>query len=176
MIARRKTAPNTMRSASHVENTVARAAAPAARPNPSANRRKIPAPTPRPTPIPNAATLRLSSSVASSISSRAKALACSATSLTAGPTPRFSVSWVCMPPPVDELREEDSRRSRRHDHEYWVEASVLLPALAELRTRGHDDIRTGFLVGRRLTARSGDHQARLQLAKECRVFRKRRSE
>jgi hypothetical protein len=81
-----------------------------------------------------------------------------------------------MPPPVDELREEDSCRARGYDHEYCVDASVLLPALAELRTPGHDDIRTGFLVGRRLTARSGDHQARLQLAKECRVFRKRRSE
>jgi hypothetical protein len=81
-----------------------------------------------------------------------------------------------MPSPVDELRKEDARRSGGYDHEQWVEAPVLLRAPAELRARGHDDVRARFLVGRRLTARSGQHQARLQLAKECGVFRQRRSE
>jgi hypothetical protein len=80
-----------------------------------------------------------------------------------------------MSSPVDELREEDARRSGGYDHEQWVEASVLR-ALAELRAWRHYDVRAGFLVGRGLTARSGHHQARLELAEKRGVFRQRRSE
>jgi hypothetical protein len=81
-----------------------------------------------------------------------------------------------MSSPVDELREEDARRSGGYDHEQRVEASVLLRALAELRARGDDDVRARLLVGRRVTSRSRHHQARFELAEEGGVFRQRRSE
>src|SRR4051794_22463623 len=121
-------------------------------------------------PTPSAATLRFSSSVASSTSSRARALACSVTCLTAGPRPE-SVSRVGMASPVDDLRDHDAERERRGDHDEGVRAALLraLRLLRQLRAGGRMPLRAGLLVLRRVAARAGHHEARLQLAQEVGV-------
>src|SRR5215213_4094893 len=85
-------------------------------------------------PSPIFATFALSSSWASSISSRARALACSATCFAAPPTPPL-VPRVGMAPPVDHLREHDADRKRRADDEERVEPFALRLRTLHLRSR-----------------------------------------
>src|SRR6266540_2375564 len=167
---KRTRAPKTMSRATHVETTRASAAAPAARPNPSANNRKTPALATSPMPTPRAATFRLTSSAASSSSSRASVLACSATSLAAGPTPRCSVSRVGMSPPVDELGEADPCGECDPQDEERVRAAVPLRSLAELGGGGRDDVLTRLEVGRRLPFDARGDQARLHAPEERSVL------
>src|SRR4051794_3400598 len=122
-------------------------------------------------PIPSAAILRFNSSVASSTSSRARALACSVTCFTAGPRPE-SLLGVGMTPPVDDLREHDADREGGGDHDERVRAALLhaLRALRHLRAGGSAPLRAGLLVLRRVALGAGDHEARLQLAQEVGVL------
>src|SRR3954451_14115827 len=95
------------------------------------------APKAKPMPMPSEVTLRLSSSAASSSSSRTIELVCSATCLTAAPTPCESASWVGMAPPIDELGEHDAGHERGADDDERARAALLLRllALAELWAR-----------------------------------------
>src|SRR4029079_4081389 len=109
----------------------------------------------KPMPIPSAMTFRLSSSAASSSSSRAIELVCSATCLTAAPTPWPSVVGVGMASPVDPLREHDSGDDRDSHDEEGVRptaAALLLPLrpFPELRARRRQRRLTRLLVRRRL--------------------------
>src|SRR3982751_6565450 len=93
------------------------------------------APIPRPIPRPREATLRFSSSAASSSSRRTIALVRSATCFTAVPTFCASASWVGMAPPVDPLGQDDARDDGGADDEERIRAAVLrLLALPELRS------------------------------------------
>src|SRR5688572_24738577 len=105
--------------------------------------------------MPSAAIFFLSSSEASSSSSRAIALACSATPLAAVPRPGpdVSVSWVCMPSPVDDLREDDPSHEGRPDDEEGARAATLLTLRAGAELRGGRSRRraaSGRQVRRRL--------------------------
>src|SRR5438067_5372519 len=113
--ARSSSAPVTVNSASQVARTVASAAGAVAKAKPSAKSAKSAAPTPRPMPTASAAAFCLSSSSANRISSRASALACSATPLAAEPTLGASGARVGMPPPVQELRGRDTGAERGAD-------------------------------------------------------------
>src|ERR1043165_7853940 len=84
------------------------------------------APSAKPMPSPSETTLRFSSSAASSSSSRTIVLVCSATCLTAGPTPCASVAGGAMPSPVDPLGEHDPRDQRDADDEERVRAAAAL--------------------------------------------------
>src|SRR5438045_6144383 len=111
--------------------------------------------TAKPMPRPRATTLRLSSSAASSSSRRTIELVCSATCLTAAPTPCASVSWVGMASPVDPFREHDACDERDADDEQRVRPPgalfLRLLALAELRACRSPRFLPGLLVRRRLT-------------------------
>src|SRR5919109_2063479 len=104
-------------------------------------------------PRPSAPILRLISRPASSSSSRASVLACSATSFAAGPTPWRSVSRVGMSPPVEELRDGDAGGQRDSHHEERVRAVPLRALAVLLPARGHD-VLSGFEVFRRLSFRA----------------------
>src|SRR5436305_5561225 len=121
------------------------------------------APTARPIPTPRFVTFFLSSSWASSSSSRNSELACSATSLAVAPRPFVSVSRVGMSPPVDHFGEQDPGGERNADDEEGVRATVLLrlPPPAELRAGRGDRAVIGLLILRRPSLRTGDDQARL---------------
>src|SRR5262245_31237247 len=128
----------TISRAAHHGSAVAIPAAIVARPKPSANTRKTAAPSARPIPIPSCEAFRLSSSAASSISSRTRVLACSATPLAVAPRPgdSGSVSGVCTASPVDHLREDDPGDERRtDDHHRRRAAAPLLPGLRLLLRR-----------------------------------------
>src|SRR3954451_10148262 len=133
------------------------------------------APKAKPMPIPSDVTLRLSSSAASSSSSRTIELVCSATCLTAAPTPCESASWVGMASPIDELREHDPGDERGADDDERVRAALLLRflALAELRARRRQRRLPGLLIRRGFALRACFDQARLQLADEVGVLRER---
>src|SRR5438046_267399 len=119
-------------------------------------------------------TLRLSSRVASSSSSRTSALACSATLFVAVPRPSSrpkSVSWVCMAPPVEHLGKQDPRHERGTDDDDRRRAAALLLSsflglvgTARGRRRGRWRLRR--LPRGALTAGARRDQARLQLAQE----------
>src|SRR5215213_2965381 len=130
----------------------------------------IRAPTSRPRPKPRALIFVLSSIDASSTSSRAIALAFSATSFAVVPRPgsSISVSGVRMAPPVDQLRDHDARNERSADDEERVRAATsLLLRAGELRLRrSARRAAPGGLVGRRLAPRPRGDQARLQLPQE----------
>src|SRR5438874_2633466 len=136
------------------------------------------APIAKPIPRPSETTLRFNSSVASSSSSRTTALARSATSFTAAPTPCESVSRVGMSPPVDPLREDDAGGQRNADDEprIWTATALRLGTLAELRTRRRERRFSGFLVRRRLPFRACFDQARLHLPDQVGVLRQRLGE
>src|ERR671931_953325 len=134
------------------------------------------APTAKAMPRPSAKAFRFSSSAASSSSSRTTELACSATSLTAAPTPP-SVPRVRMPPPVDPLREHDSRGERNADDEPRARAAALrLRKLAQLRARRREHRPARLLVGRSLAPRARLDQARLHLPDQVGVLRERLGE
>src|ERR1051325_4320058 len=122
-------------------------------------------------PIASFVTLRFSSSAASSSSRRTRALACSATLFVAGPrrcSRPCSVSWVCMPSPVNHLGEDDSGCKRRADDEERRRAaalSALLLLLRLLRAARRRRRRRGRRR-RSLALGAGRDQARLQLPKE----------
>src|SRR3954464_12787480 len=109
------------------------------------------APKAKPIPIPSDVILGLSSSAASSISSRTIELVCSATCLTAAPTPCESASWVGMSPPIDELREHDPGDDRGTAADERVRAALLLRllALAELWARRRQRRLARLLIRRR---------------------------
>src|SRR5204862_7854676 len=143
------------------------------RPN-TANRRP---PTPSPIPIPSAAPFFLSSRAASSSSSLARLLACSATCFAAGPTPLFAsvVSRVGMAPPVNHLRQRDPGCKRHGGDQKRVRAAAALqpalrspplrrPRCGDLRARGPRLLRSA--VDRSLALSACLDQARLQLAQE----------
>src|SRR5436190_14156205 len=136
--ASRNSATVTISSASHHGRNVASAAAIVAKTNPRPKSPKIAAPTPIPMPTPSTVTLFFSSSVASSTSTRAIADACSATDFAAPPTPPFacaSDAGVCMPPPVEDLRQQVAARQRGADHEPRTQAAARLRLLRPLELR-----------------------------------------
>src|SRR3954470_18604050 len=131
------------------------------------------APNANPIPIPSDVTLRLSSSAASSSSSRTIELVCSATCLTAAPTPCESASWVGMASPIDELREHDPGDECGTDDDERVRAALLLRflALAELWARRRQRHLPRLLIRRGFALRARLDQARLQLPDEVGVLR-----
>src|ERR687895_425962 len=128
------------------------------------------APAPKTAPLPRAVTFVFSSVAASSSSSRASALACSATCFAAPPSVCSSVAWVCMASPVDHLGDEDAGHERGAQDDERVGTALSLPA-AELRPRRCDEASPRLLIRRRLASGAGGHQARLQLAQERGVLR-----
>src|SRR5919204_2466231 len=134
------------------------------------------APIAKAMPRPSAKTFRFSSSAASSSSSRTTELACSATSLTAAPTPP-SVPRVRMPPPVDPLREHDPRGECNADDEPRARAPALrLRTLAQLRAGRREHRLPRRLVFWRFAPGASLDQARLHLPDQVGVFRERLGE
>src|SRR5919204_2807364 len=132
------------------------------------------APIAKPIPRPSATTLRFSSSAAGSSSSRTTELACSATSLTAAPTPP-SVARVRMAPSVDPLRQHDAGRERDADDEPRIRTAprLRLGPLAQLRAGRRQCGPARLLVRGRLASGASLDQARLHLADQVGVFRQR---
>ena len=174
--------PVVMSRASHVDTVVASAAAIVAKAKPSTKRRNTAATSAKAIPSPRAKTLRLSSIAASSSSSRTIALARSATSLTAAPrpcVPRPSVSWVCMPSPVDPLRQNDARNERCAHHDPRVRpaaVSLRLRPRTELRAGRREPWPAGFVVRRSPTPGARLDEARLHPPDELGVLGKRLGE
>src|SRR6476659_4563779 len=116
-------------------------------------------------PTPRFVTFFLSSSWASSSSSRKSELVCSATWRATAPRPEFcSVSCVCIVSPVDRLGDGDPDDEGDADDEERARPAVagLLLALAGRVDASMD----GLLVGRRNALRARSDQARLELAQE----------
>src|SRR5688500_8609682 len=165
----------TSKSASQVSSTSASATAIVAKPKPSAKSASSPAASPRPAPAPSAPALRFSSRLASSSSSRASVLACSATCFAAPPTPCFSLApRVGMSPPVDQLREHraDAEGHSGDDERIGPALRALRLPPAQLGAAGAPS-RPGAGLGilRRLALRARDDQGGLQLAEEVGVVR-----
>src|SRR6266568_6916889 len=140
--------------------------------NPRAKRAKSAAPAPSPIPTPSALTLRWTSAAASCTSRRASELACSATCLTAAPSPPFgcpSVSRMGMSSPVDELGHEDARDQGGAGDDERVRPTTLLLVLRRRRRGRRHGLGPDAAVRRMLSTDPRLDQARLQLAQEDRV-------
>src|SRR5262245_42878981 len=117
-------------------------------------------------PRPRFMTFFLSSSWASSISSRNSELTCSATRRAVAPRPEFfSVAGLCIVSPVDQLREDDAGREGDAEHEERAGTGALARSL-RLRTGRPDRAVARLLVRRRSSFRARLDQARLELAQE----------
>src|SRR5438034_3359094 len=175
--ARKKRIAVVIRRAAHVGSVVASAAAMVANVNPRAKNANRRPPAPSPIPVPRDWAFFLSSSTASSSSSLARLLACSATCFAAGPTPLFAsvVSRVGMAPPVNHLRQRDPGCKRHRGDQKRVRAAAALPPAlrspplrrprcGDLRARGPRLLRSA--VDRSLALSACLDQARLQLAQE----------
>src|SRR5262245_62557513 len=91
----------------------------------------------RPSPRPRFWIFFFSSSWASSSSSRNSELTCSATRRAVAPRPEFfSVVWVCIVLPVDDLREDDARGEGEADEEERARAPVGSRRLRVARMHG----------------------------------------
>src|SRR4051812_38355699 len=171
-----RSSPVTISRASHVDTTVASAAASVRNANPSMKSAKIPAPTSRPMPSPSAASFALSSEAASSSSSRTIELTRSETAFAAAPRPppERSPAWVGMASPIDPLRESDAEEERRADDDERVGAAA---AAALLRLRAPAELRPGgrlldlrrLPVGGRIALHALLDQVGLELAQELGV-------